>query len=171
MPLERMLRIYFLQQWFALSDPAAEDALYDSESMRRFVGVELSEDAVPDESTILRFRHLLEQHQLTEQLFETVNARLARKGVLVRQGTIVDATILNAPTSTKNAAQERDPEMRQTRKGQQWYFGMKVHVGTDLAGPRALDRDDGRGDGGHHPAPRPAERRGDGAVWGSGLLE
>lgn len=135
MPLDTMLRVYFLQQWFDLSDPAAEDALYDSEAMRRFVGVELSEDAVPDETTILRFRHLLETHQLTEQIFDVVRGLLERKGLLMKTGTIVDATIINAPTSTKNATEARDPEMRQGRKGRSWYFGMKVHVGTD---PRGL---------------------------------
>lgn len=134
MPIETMLRIYCVQQWFDLSDPAAEDALYDSESIRRFVGVALSEDAVPDESTILRFRHLLEQHQLTEAIFAQVRTLLERKGLLLKSGTIVDATIINAPTSTKNATGTRDPEMRQTRKGNQWYFGMKVHTGTDLHG-------------------------------------
>ena len=133
-PLERMLRIYCCQQWFNLADPAMEDALYDSEAIRRFVGIELSEDAVPDETTILHFRHLLEREALTAQLFERVNALLAAKGVLIRQGTIVDATILHAPSSTKNAAKSRDPEMRQTRKGNQWYFGMKAHIGTDRQG-------------------------------------
>lgn len=132
--LEKMLRIYFLQQWFDLSDPAAEEALYDSESMRRFVGVELGEEPVPDETTILRFRHLLEQHGLTEQIFHAVRALLEARGLLVKQGTIVDATIIAAPSSTKNAARARDPEMRQTRKGNTWYFGMKVHVGTDRRG-------------------------------------
>jgi IS5 family transposase len=134
MPLRMMLRIYFVQQWFNLSDPAAEDALYDSESIRRFVGVDLSDDAVPDESTILRFRHLLEQHQLTAAMFASVRTMLERKGILLKSGTIVDATILSAPTSTKNATGTRDPEMRQTRKGNQWYFGMKAHVGTDRRG-------------------------------------
>lgn len=134
MPLARMLRIYFLQHWFDLSDPAAEDALYDSESMRRFAGVELSDDAVPDETTILRFRRLLEQHHLTEQIFALVRELLEAKGLLMKTGTIVDATIINAPSSTKNATGTRDPEMQQTRKGQQWYFGMKAHVGTDLHG-------------------------------------
>jgi IS5 family transposase len=133
-PLERLLRVYFCQQWFNLSDPGMEDALYDSESIRRFVGIELSDDAVPDETTILHFRHLLERHQLTEALFDRVNALLAKQGVLIQQGTIVDATILEAPSSTKNAAKARDPEMRQTRKGNQWYFGMKAHIGTDLNG-------------------------------------
>jgi len=135
MPLETMLRIYFLQQWFDLSDPAAEDALYDSESMRRFAGVELSEEAVPDETTILRFRRLLETHQLTEQIFALVRGLLERNGLLMKTGTIVDATIITAPSSTKNATETRDPEMRQGKKGKSWYFGMKVHVGTD---PRGL---------------------------------
>ena len=134
MPLERMLRIYFVQQWFDLSDPAAEDAIYDSESIRRFVGIELSEDAVPDETTILHFRHLLEEHQLTARVFDRVRELLKAKGLLLTSGTIVDATIISAPSSTKNATGTRDPEMRQTRKGNQWYFGMKVHVGTDLHG-------------------------------------
>ena len=134
MPLDRMLRIYFLQHWFNLSDPAAEDAIYDSEAMRHFVGVEVGDDAFPDESTILRFRHLLERHQLTEAMFEAVRGLLDAKGLLMRRGTIVDATILSAPSSTKNATQTRDPEMKQVRKGNTWYFGMKVHVGTDLHG-------------------------------------
>lgn len=132
--IEKMLRIYFLQQWFDLSDPQAEDALYDSESMRRFTGVELSDDVIPDESTILRFRHLLEGHRLTEAVFATVRGLLEARGLLVKAGTIVDATILEAPSSTKNATGTRDPEMRQTRKGKTWHFGMKVHVGTDLKG-------------------------------------
>lgn len=132
--LEKMLRIYFLQQWFDLSDPAAEDAIYDSESMRRFARVELGEDKVPDESTILRFRHLLEEHDLTRAIFAEVGALLEERGLLLRQGTIVDATIISAPSSTKNQDNQRDPEMRQTRKGNTWYFGMKVHVGTDKHG-------------------------------------
>jgi transposase, IS5 family len=134
MPLEVMLRVYCLQQWFDLSDPAAEDALYDSEAMRRFVGVELSDEAIPDETTILRFRRLLETHQLTEQLFALVRGLLESKGLLLKSGTIVDATIISAPSSTKNATETRDPEMRQTRKGNSWYFGMKVHTGTDPHG-------------------------------------
>lgn len=134
MPLETMLRVYFLQQWFDLSDPAAEDALYDSEAMRQFAHVELGDDTVPDESTILRFRHLLEQHQLTAAIFAAVRTLLETRGLLLKQGTIVDATILSAPSSTKNARAARDPEMRQTRKGKSWYFGMKVHVGTDRRG-------------------------------------
>lgn len=132
--LETMLRVYFVQQWFNLSDPQAEDALYDMESVRRFVGVELSEDRLPDETTILRFRHLLERHQLTEQLFTAIGTELEGKRLLLKAGTIVDATIVHAPSSTKNATGTRDPAMRQTRKGQQWYFGMKLHVGTDVRG-------------------------------------
>ncbi len=133
MPLEGMLRIYFLQQWYGLSDPAMEDALYDIESMRRFAGIDLEGDAVPDETTILHFRHLLEKHNLTKGLFEGINRHLSARGLLVREGTIVDATIINAPSSTKNREKKRDPEMKQTKKGNQWYFGMKAHVGTDTA--------------------------------------
>jgi len=133
-PLAGMLRIYFMQQWFNLSDPAMEDALYDSESMRRFAGIDLGADTVPDETTILRFRHLLEQHRLTEAMFAEVRKLLDKKGLLVKSGTIVDATIIAAAPSTKNAERERDPEMKQTRKGNQWYFGMKLHVGTDTSG-------------------------------------
>lgn len=132
--LEKMLRIYFLQIWFDLSDPAAEDAIYDSESMRRFAGVELSDDTIPDETTILRFRHLLEEHHLTEAIFEEIKDLLEGKGLLLRSGTIVDATIIAAPSSTKNSTASRDPEMKQTRKGKMWHFGMKVHVGTDRRG-------------------------------------
>lgn len=132
--LEKMLRIYLLQLWFDLSDPQAEDAIYDSESMRRFAGVELSDDVVPDESTILRFRHLLEKHKLAEEMFEQINAVLEQKGLLLRSGTIVDATMIAAPSSTKNSTMSRDPEMRQAKKGNTWHFGMKVHVGTDRRG-------------------------------------
>ncbi len=131
MPLEMMLRIYFMQQWYGLSDPAMEDALYDIESMRRFAVIDLQTDAVPDETTILHFRHLLEKHKLTEKLFEQSRRYLIDKGLMVREGTIVDATILNAPSSTKNKENARDKEMKQTKKGNQWYFGMKAHVGTD----------------------------------------
>lgn len=134
MGLEKMLRIYFVQQWFDLSDPAAEDAIYDSESIRRFVGVELSEDRVPDETTILRFRHLLEKHSLTEAIFAEIRSLLEEKRLLLKAGTIVDATIIHAPSSTKNRSRKRDPEMKQTRKGNNWYFGMKVHTGTDKRG-------------------------------------
>jgi IS5 family transposase len=134
LPVARMLRIYFLQHWFNLSDPAMEDALYDSEAMRRFAGIELSVDTVPDESTILRFRHLLERHQLTEAMFAAVRTLLEERQLLLKAGTIVDATIIEAPPSTKNAEKARDPEMHQTKKGATWHFGMKAHVGTDLRG-------------------------------------
>jgi len=130
-PLERMLRIYFMQQWYGLSDPAMEDALYDSESMRRFAGIDLAADVIPDETTILHFRHLLERHNLTKQIFEKTKQYLSEKGLLLREGTIVDATIISAPSSTKNRDNTRDKEMKQTKKGNQWYFGMKAHVGTD----------------------------------------
>jgi len=129
--LERMLRLHFLQHWFNLSDPAAEEALYDSLSMRRFVGIDLGREPVPDETTILNFRHLLERHDLGKPLFDRVNEHLASRGLKVAGGTIVDATIIAAPSSTKNEAKARDPEMHQTRKGQQWYFGMKLHIGVD----------------------------------------
>jgi IS5 family transposase len=132
--LEKMLRIYLLQIWFDLSDPQAEDSIYDSESMRRFVGVELSDDVVPDETTILRFRRLLEQNHLTKAIFEEVKALLESRGLLVKSGTIVDATIISAPSSTKNRTRSRDPEMSQTKKGNNWHFGMKVHIGSDTRG-------------------------------------
>jgi IS5 family transposase len=132
--LELMLRVHFLQQWFNLSDPQAEESLYDSESMRRFAGIELGETAVPDESTILRFRHLLEEHQLTRAIFEEVRALLEERRLFLKSGTIVDATIIAAPSSTKNADRERDPEMGQTKKGTNWHFGMKVHIGADKRG-------------------------------------
>jgi transposase, IS5 family len=134
MGLEKMLRIYFMQQWFNLSDPAAEDSIYDSESMRRFANIELVEDVVPDETTILRFRHILEKNGLTGAIFETINALLAEKRLTLKSGTIVDATIISAPSSTKNATGTRDPEMKQGRKGKTWHFGMKLHVGTDARG-------------------------------------
>lgn len=133
-PLERMLRIYFMQNWFNLSDPQAEDALYDMESMRRFAGLELAEETIPDESTILRFRHLLERHRLTEQIFAEIRALLEERRLLLKSGTIVDATIISAPASTKNAEGARDPEMRQGKTGRDWHFGMKAHVGTDRRG-------------------------------------
>jgi IS5 family transposase len=134
--VERMLRIYFLQQWFNLSDPAVEEALYDSAAMRRFVGIDLGREPVPDETTVCRFRHLLEAHGLGRLLFDEVQRQLAAKGIAakgikVATGTIVDATIINAPASTKNADKARDPEMHQTKKGNQWYFGMKAHFGVD----------------------------------------
>ena len=129
-PLATMLRIHFLQQWYALSDPAMEEALYDTAVMRRFAQLNGLDD-IPDETTILNFRRLLETHDLAPQILERVNAHLARKGQSLRAGTIVDATIIAAPSSTKNREGKRDPEMRQTRKGNQWYFGMKAHVGVD----------------------------------------
>jgi transposase, IS5 family len=132
MPLERMLRIYLLQQWFNLSDPAMEEMLIDSESMRRFAGINLMDDPVPDETTILKFRHLLEKHGLTEQLFRDVGLLLTERGLLLHQGTIVDATIISAPPSTKNRDRARDPDMSQTKKRNTWHFGMKAHIGVDL---------------------------------------
>jgi IS5 family transposase len=131
--LERMLRIYFVQQWYGLADEALEDALYDSQALRGFIGIELNRDAVPDATTVLHFRHWLEKHELTKALFDEVAAMLAERGLLMRQGTIVDATIIAAPPSTKNKEKTRDPEMHQTRKGNQWYFGMKAHIGVDVA--------------------------------------
>lgn len=131
LPLERMFRIYCLQQWYNLSDPGAEEALYDSITMRSFAGVRADDDVIPDETTILNFRRLLERHELTERVLAEINAHLSEQGLFVGKGTIVDATIINAPSSTKNAENKRDPEMHQTRKGKQWYFGMKLHTGVD----------------------------------------
>ena len=129
--IERMLRIHFLQHWFNLSDPAVEEALYDSRAMRRFVGIDLGREPVPDETTICKFRHLLEAHNLGAELFRLINVYLAENGLNVKTGTIVDATLIDAPSSTKNKDGRRDPEMHQTKKGNQWYFGMKAHVGVD----------------------------------------
>ncbi|MGH7210389.1 MAG: IS5 family transposase, partial [Acetobacteraceae bacterium] len=129
--VERMLRIYCLQQWFDLSDPAVEEALYDSQTMRAFVGIDLGREPVPDETTVCRFRHLLEEHDLGRRLFHEVHRHLAKNGLKIATGTIVDATIINAPSSTKNAQKARDPEMHQTKKGNQWYFGMKAHLVID----------------------------------------
>jgi len=129
--IERMLRIHFLQHWFELSDPGAEEALYDSRAMRQFVGIDLGKEPVPDETTILNFRHLMERHNLGDEMFRLVNVYLAENGLKVNRGTIVDATIIDAPTSTKNKDKTRDPDMHQTRKGNQWYFGMKTHIGVD----------------------------------------
>jgi len=130
-PLERMLRIYFLQLWFNLSDPAVEEALYDSVAMRGFAGIDLGVEAVPDETTVCKFRHLLERHKLGKTLLKAVNQYLRENGIKIANGTIVDATIIGAPSSTKNKDGERDPEMHQTAKGKQWYFGMKAHIGVD----------------------------------------
>ena len=129
--IERMLRIYFLQQWYALADEALEDAIYDSQALRTFVGIDLSVEAVPDATTLLNFRHLLEAHELTAKIFAEVAALLSEKKLLMREGTIVDATLIAAPSSTKNKAKERDPEMPQVKKGNEWHFGMKAHIGVD----------------------------------------
>src|SRR6266403_72191 len=130
-PLERMLRIYFLQLWFNLSDPAVEEALYDSVAMRSFVGIDLGVEGAPDETTVCKFRHLLERNKLGKVLLTAVNEHLRRGGIKIAKGTIVDATIIGAPSSTKNEEGKRDPEMHQTAKGQQWFFGLKAHVGVD----------------------------------------
>jgi transposase, IS5 family len=131
--LERMLRMYVAQQCFGLSDEGIEDALYDSQAIRRFVGIDLGRAGAPDATTLLNFRHLLEEHKLTERIFEAIKAHLADKGLLLREGSIVDATIIAAPPSTKNREHSRDPDMHQTKKGNQWHFGMKAHIGVDVA--------------------------------------
>jgi IS5 family transposase len=131
LPLERMLRIYCLQQWYSLSDPGAEEALYDSITMRQFAGVSTDAEIIADETSILNFRRALESHQLTERLLAEINAHLCKRGLLVGKGTIVDASIIDAPSSTKNAKKKRDAQRHQTRKGKQWTFGMKVHIGVD----------------------------------------
>lgn len=129
--LSSMIRVYCMQQWYGLSDPAMEEALYEIASMRRFAGFSLGSGSIPDETTILNFRHLLETHALTEKLFALINQYLVSKGLRLSKGTIVDATIIEAPSSTKNATGTRDPEMHQTKKGNDWHFGMKAHVGVD----------------------------------------
>jgi IS5 family transposase len=129
--LARMLRVYFVQQWYGLSDEGVEDAITDSQALRTFVGIDLVREAVPDATTLLQFRRLLEQHDLTRTLLETINAKLSAQGLLMREGTIVDATILAAAPSVKNKDKARDPDMHQTKKGNQWYFGMKAHIGVD----------------------------------------
>ncbi len=129
--LSILLRVYFLQHWFNLSDPGAEEALYDSPALRRFAGVDLGRASAPDETTILNFRHLLERHDLCGAMLDAVNHYLESRGIRIGTGTIVDATIIHAPSSTKNSTGTRDPEMHQTRKGNQWYFGMKAHIGVD----------------------------------------
>ena len=133
-PLEVMLRIHFMQQWFNLSDPAMEEALYDSTSIRNFAKLSLTRGSIPDETTILNFRHLLEKHDIAADALEAVNLLLQDQGMMVRKGTIVDATIIEAPSSTKNATSTRDPEMHQTKKGNQYHFGMKAHIGVDMTG-------------------------------------
>lgn len=130
-PLPRMLRMYVAQQCFGLSDEGIEDALYDSQSIRGFVGIDLGRDGVPDATTLLNFRHLLEANKLTERIFEAIKAHLADKGLLLREGSLVDATIIAAPPSVKNEGKARDPDMHQTKKGNQWHFGMKAHIGVD----------------------------------------
>jgi len=130
-PIETMLRMYLLQVWFSLSDEGVEDAIYDSYAMRRFMGLDFTLEQVPDATTLLHFRHLLEKHELGEELFESQNRIFTEQGWIMRGGSIVDATIIAAPSSTKNATGRRDPEMHQTRKGNQWYFGMKAHIGVD----------------------------------------
>jgi IS5 family transposase len=129
--LERMLRVYFLQQWYGLADEALEDALYDSQALQGFARIELAAEGVPDATTLLKFRRLLETHDLCKGLFTAINADLTARGLLLRAGTLVDATLIAAPPSTKNQAKQRDPEMHQTKKGNQWYFGMKAHIGAD----------------------------------------
>jgi IS5 family transposase len=129
--LSIMVRTYFMQQWFNLSDPGVEEALYESSTLRRFAGVDLGVAPAPDETTVLRFRHLLEKHNLCGAMLDVVNLHLEAKGIRIATGTIVDATIIHAPSSTKNAKKERDPAMHQTRKGKQWYFGLKAHIGVD----------------------------------------
>jgi IS5 family transposase len=131
--IERMLRIYFLQQWYGLADEALEDTIYDSQAMRLFTGIDLGVESVPDATTLLKFRHLLEAHGLTERLFQEVSTLLQERQLLMKEGTIVDATIIAAASSTKNKQKERDPEMHQTKKGNQWHFGMKAHIGADAA--------------------------------------
>jgi transposase, IS5 family len=131
--IERMLRIYFLQQWYGLADEALEDTIYDSQAMRSFAGVDLGLESVPDATTLLKFRHLLEAFDLTRRIFEEVGALLTERKLLMREGTLVDATIIAAPSSTKNREGKRDPGMHQTKKGNQWYFGMKAHIGADAA--------------------------------------
>ena len=129
--LERMLRIYLLQQWYGLSDEGLEDALYDSIAMRAFAGIDLARENVPDATTLLKFRRLLVEHALTRKLFDEIGIELCERGLMMKEGTLVDATIFEAAPSTKNAGKSRDPEMHQTKKGNQWHFGMKAHIGVD----------------------------------------
>lgn len=129
--LERMLRMYIAQQCFGLSDEGIEDAIYDSQAIRAFIGIDLARESAPDATTLLKFRRLLEEHQLTARIFAAINTLLAVKGLILKEGTVVDATIIAAPSSTKNQDGQRDPEMHQTKKGNQWHFGMKAHIGVD----------------------------------------
>ena len=134
-PLEIMLRIYLVQNWYNYSDPDMEDALHENTTVHFFCGLSLGVDSIPDETTILNFRHLLEEHELGEAIFAEINAVLEHKGLLLKEGSVMDATIIHAPTSTKNSSGSRDPEMRSTKKGNQWYFGMKAHIGVDDSSP------------------------------------
>lgn len=129
--LERMLRMYFVQQWYGLADEAVEDAIYDSQALRNFMGIDLSRESVPDATTLMGFRHLLEAHALPQAMLVEVNAMLLERGLLMSQGTLVDATLIAAPSSTKNRERARDPEMHQTKKGNTWHFGLKAHIGVD----------------------------------------
>jgi IS5 family transposase len=157
-----MLRIHFMQQWFNLSDPAMEDALHDVPLFREFAGLGGWDDRLPDESTILRFRHVLDKHKLAGQILQTVNDLLTAKGLLLRQGMVVDATLIAAPSSTKNASGERDPEMKQRKKGQQWYFGMKCHIGVDAdSGLVHGEEDEAWGDAGYQGASKRPDARSD----------
>jgi IS5 family transposase len=167
-----MLRIHFIQHWFNLADLACEEALYDSASLRRFVGIDLGREPVPDATTILKFRKLLNDNKLGEALFAKWEQELQARGFKLNTGTIVDATIITAPSSTKNAGKARDPEMHQTRKGQQWYFGMKLHIGVDSQSGLTHQR------GGHsvanvhdkHPLPRLVARARSKRVYGDSCL-
>lgn len=129
--LERMLRMYIAQQCFGFSDEGTEDAIYDSQAVRGFIGIDLNREAAPDATTLLKFRRLLEKHELTKRVFSAINEHLTKKGLMLREGSVVDATIIAAPSSTKNQTGERDPQMHQTKKGNQWHFGMKAHIGAD----------------------------------------
>ena len=160
--VERMLRIYFLQQWFNLSDPGVEEALYDSVVMRGFAGIDLGREPVPDETTVCKFRHLLEQHNLSGEMLEAVNLYLQSRGIPITKGTIVDATLIHAPSSTKNSEQKRDPEMHQTRKGNQWYLGMRAHVGVDSKCDSGVRTASARPDASSLPLQRPHRSRGAG---------
>jgi IS5 family transposase len=159
--LERMLRVYFLQQWYALADEALEDALYDSQALQRFAGIELDAEGVPDATTLLKFRRLLETHDLCKALFTAINADLAARGLLLREGTLVDATLIAAPSSTKNQKSARDPAMHQTKKGNQWYFGLKAHIGADRTARWSHRGRHRRERGRHHPDRATAARQRD----------
>ena len=167
---EKMLRIHFMQQWFNLSDPAMEDALYDVQSMGRFAQIDIGQDPVPDESTVLKFRHLLEEHNLTAKLFATIGGYLENKGLLLREGTIVDTTLIAAPSATKNKEKKRDPEMTQTKKGNRWYLGMKAHTGTDTPKPCCSQHRSHHRQGTRFPSDgRAFTRRGKGRLGRQGL--